>query len=90
MADSRVSTAQFIKNFGSLADRALTEPVTITKNGRDRLVVLSVEEYQRLKHRDRQVYRTESLPSDLVDAIATAEPSPTAFAFDHETNDKNR
>ena len=35
----RVSTADFIKNYGTLADRALAEPVTITKNGRDRLVV---------------------------------------------------
>lgn len=90
MTDSRVSTAQFIKNFGSLADRALTEPVTITKNGRPRLVVLSIEEYERLKHRDRQVYRTQDLPGDLVDAIRQAEPAPSAFAFDHEINDKNR
>ena len=50
----RVTTAYFIKHYGSLADRALAEPVTITKNGRDRLVVLSVEEYQRLKRCDRR------------------------------------
>lgn len=90
MADSRVSTAAFIKNFGTLADRALVEPVTITKNGRDRLVMLSVEEYQRLKHRDRQVFRTGDLPDDLAQAVARAEPAAEAFAFDHETNDKNR
>ena len=30
----RVSTADFIKNYSSLADRALGEPVTITKHGR--------------------------------------------------------
>ena len=34
----KVSTADFIKNYGTLADKALLEPVTITKNGRDRLV----------------------------------------------------
>ena len=45
----RVSTADFIKNYGSLADTALSEPVTITKNGRDRLVVISAAEYERLK-----------------------------------------
>jgi len=44
----RVTTADFIKHYGILADRALSEPVTITKNGRDRLVVLSAEEYFRL------------------------------------------
>ena len=35
----KVSTADFIKNYGALADKALSEPVTITKNGRDRRVV---------------------------------------------------
>jgi len=39
----RVTTAEFIKNYGSLADKALLEPVTITKNGRDRLVPLVID-----------------------------------------------
>ena len=58
----RVTTADFIKHYGSLADRALTEPVTITKNGRDRLVVLSAEEYARLKRRDRRVIAAGTPP----------------------------
>ncbi|NYZ16932.1 type II toxin-antitoxin system Phd/YefM family antitoxin [Azospirillum sp. RWY-5-1] len=60
----RVSTAEFIKGYGALADKALSEPVTITKNGRDRLVLLSAEEYARLKRRDRRVVE----PGDLTDA----------------------
>jgi PHD/YefM family antitoxin component YafN of YafNO toxin-antitoxin module len=55
----RVSTAEFIKNYGTLADKALMEPVTITKNGRDRLVMVSAEEFERLKRRDRRVVRIE-------------------------------
>jgi PHD/YefM family antitoxin component YafN of YafNO toxin-antitoxin module len=55
----RVSTAEFIKNYGTLADKALVEPVTITKNGRDRLVMVSAEEFERLKRRDRRVVRIE-------------------------------
>ena len=51
----RVSSAEFIKKYGELADKALSEPVTITRNGRDRLVVLSIDEYLRLKKRDRRV-----------------------------------
>jgi PHD/YefM family antitoxin component YafN of YafNO toxin-antitoxin module len=47
----RVSTADFIKHYGTLADKALSEPVTITKNGRERLVVVSAEEYARLRRR---------------------------------------
>lgn len=45
----KVTSAEFIKNYGSLADCALSRPVTITKNGRDRLVVLSADAYERLK-----------------------------------------
>lgn len=30
----RVTTAEFIKGYGTLVDKVLTEPVTITKNGR--------------------------------------------------------
>jgi prevent-host-death family protein len=45
----RVTTAEFIKNYGRLADAALGEPVIITKNGHDRLVVMSVAEYEKLK-----------------------------------------
>jgi PHD/YefM family antitoxin component YafN of YafNO toxin-antitoxin module len=55
----RVSTAEFIKNYGTLADKALMEPVTITKNGRDRLVMVSAEEFERLQRRDRRVVRIE-------------------------------
>jgi PHD/YefM family antitoxin component YafN of YafNO toxin-antitoxin module len=69
----RVTTANFIKHYGSLADRALTEPVTITKNGRDRLVVLSAEEYERLKRRDRRVIAAGELTEDEIALIAKAE-----------------
>lgn len=90
MSDHRVSTAEFIKNFGQLADQALTEPVTITKHGRDRLVVLSVEEYERLKRRDRQVYRAGEVPADLVEAIREADVPAEAAAFDHEYDPTDR
>jgi len=69
----RVSTADFIKHYGSLADRALAEPVTITKNGRDRLVVLSAEEFARLKSRDRQAVRPDDLTPAEIELIAGAE-----------------
>ena len=62
----KVSTADFIKNYGALADKALLEPVTITKNGRDRLVVISADEYSRLKRRDRQVFLAEDAPPELI------------------------
>lgn len=69
----RVTTADFIKRWGALADRALSEPVTITKNGRDRLVMLSAEEYERLKSRDRRVVRVEDVADEDAELIADAE-----------------
>ena len=75
----RVSTADFIKNYRVLADRALTEPVTITKHRRDRLVVVSAAEYERLRRRDRQVFHSAALPDAVLEQIAAAKV-PAAFA----------
>lgn len=69
----RVTTAEFIKHYGQLADRALVEPLTITKNGHDRLVVLSAEEYARLTRRDRRVVAAGALTEAEIAAIAAAE-----------------
>lgn len=83
----RVTTAEFIKSYGSLADRALVEPVTITKNGRDRLVVVSVEEYDRLSRRDRRVFRPEELSEEQAELIARAEVPAEHAHFDTEVGD---
>lgn len=85
----RVSSAEFLKSYGALTDKALSEPVTITRNGRDRLVVLSVEEYERLKQRDRRVRRIEELTDAEMDAIAKAD-FPAEYAhLDDELKDWN-
>ena len=68
----RVTTADFIKSYGTLADKALTEPVTITKNGRDRLVLVSADEYARLKRRDRRAILPEELSEADITAIAAS------------------
>lgn len=47
-----VTAAEFQRHFGRYQDEALTQPVTITRNGRERLVVISAEEYRRLRLRD--------------------------------------
>ncbi len=80
----RVTTADFIKHYGQLADRALSEPVTITKNGHDRLVVLSAEEYDRLKRRDRRVIKAGELTDEEVALIASAEVPAEYAHLDEE------
>ncbi len=83
----KVSTADFIKNYGTLADKALTEPVVITKNGRDRLVMLSAEEYARLKRRDRRVVRLEDFTDAEMARIAQAEVPAEEAHLDAELKD---
>jgi PHD/YefM family antitoxin component YafN of YafNO toxin-antitoxin module len=42
----KVSAAEFQRNIGKYQDAALTQPVVVACNGRDRTVMISVEEYQ--------------------------------------------
>jgi prevent-host-death family protein len=79
-----VSAAEFQRNFGRYQDEALKQPLSITRNGRDRLVVLSVEEYERLKRRDRRVFRTEDLSPSELQAIAKSEMDPIHDHLDNE------
>ncbi len=72
----RVTTAEFIKGYQALADKALIEPVTIIKNGRDRLVLVSADEYARLKRRDRRAILPEELTEEDSAAIAASEMDP--------------
>lgn len=81
-----VSSVEFQRKLGLYQDRALVEPVTVTRNGRERVVLISAEEYKRLKRRDRQVLRPEDFTEADLEAIRTAEPPPESAAFDHEVN----
>jgi len=76
---TRVSETEFQHAFGVLTDKALQEPVTITKEGRDHLVVLSAEAYARLKQRVRRVGLTAELPEEWVEAARSAKV-PDEFA----------
>ena len=78
----RVTSTEFGKEVGRYQDAALTQPVIVTRNGRDRTVMISAEEYQRLKRRDRQVFAVGELPEDIIDAIAKVEMYPRHAALD--------
>lgn len=80
----KISSAEFQKNFGRYQDIALTQPVTVTRNGRDRTVVLSAEEYHRLKRRDRSVMSVSDFTLADIDAIERATPPADSARFDHE------
>lgn len=46
------TAAEFQKQFGKYRDLALSEPVTVTHHGRESLVIISADEYKRLKSFD--------------------------------------
>jgi len=83
----KVTTADFIKNYGRLADKALSEPVTITKNGHPRLVVIAADEYDRLKRRDRRVIAAGELTDEEIVLIEQAEVPAAYGHLDEELKD---
>jgi prevent-host-death family protein len=84
MPNVKVTSAEFQKNFGRYREAAIREAVTITNHGRDSLVLLSAEEYRRLKRRDREVLHVSELSDADIDAIRNAEIPEEFAAFDHE------
>jgi PHD/YefM family antitoxin component YafN of YafNO toxin-antitoxin module len=76
----RVSSAEFLKKYGALSDRALSEPVTITRNGRDRLVLVSAEEFQRMSRYVPRARRIEELTDD---ELAIIDEARVSAEYDH-------
>jgi prevent-host-death family protein len=79
-----VSAADFQRHFGRYQDEALVQPVAITRNGRQRLVVISTEEYHRLKRRSRDVLRAGDLTDAELDQIAQTDMDPRHQHLDRE------
>jgi hypothetical protein len=76
----KITSTQFIKTPGAYQDQAQRVPVTIIKHNRVHTVLLSAQEYQRLKRRDRQVFRVGELSERDVAAIAAARAPAEAAA----------
>jgi prevent-host-death family protein len=81
------TSAEFQRKIGHYQDRALVEPVMVTRNGRERVVLMSADEYRRLKRRERRVMGLEDFTEADLQAIRKSEPPPEATAFDHELTD---
>ena len=80
----KVASAEFQKNIGRYQDLALTEPVMVTRNGRERTVLISASEYDRLKKRDRRVMTLDDFTDEDISAIERAVPLPESKQFNHE------
>ncbi len=79
-----VSIEEFQRRIEHYLGCALIEPVMITSNGREWLVMMSVEEYRRLKRRDRRVMTLDDFTDEDLEAIRKVEAPVEATAFNHE------
>lgn len=75
-----VSAKQVASKFGYYTDEAMLRPVGIQRHGSTRIVMISLNEYERLLRRDRQVVLTEDLDEETLEAIRTAEPGERSRA----------
>ncbi|WP_044564435.1 type II toxin-antitoxin system Phd/YefM family antitoxin [Azospirillum sp. B4] len=80
----KVSAADFQRDIGRYQDIALREPVAVTREGRTSTVLISTEEYMRLKRRDRQVLGLDDFTDADIEALERSRPDPAAKAFDAE------
>ena len=72
----KVTSSQFIRNVGQYQDWAQREPVVVVKHNREHTVLLSADEYRRLRRRARLVRRIEELSEAEIAAISRTEVPP--------------
>jgi prevent-host-death family protein len=83
------SAAEVARNFGRFKELAQRGAVAVTSHGRESVVLVSADEYARLKALDDRVALfAHELPADLVEALETAVAPESGKVFDHELTDK--
>jgi PHD/YefM family antitoxin component YafN of YafNO toxin-antitoxin module len=78
------TSGDFHRKIGYYQDRALVEPIMVTRNGRNRVVLISADEYHRLKKLDRQALYVSELSDEELAAIAAAEVPAEYAHLDEE------
>ena len=76
-----LTRSAFEAQVGDALDRALSQPVIVTKHGMPKNVVLSYDEYERLTARDRRIVRLEDWSEEEIRALDSMamEPGHTAL-----------
>jgi prevent-host-death family protein len=80
MADPKqvvTSAGDLVRQFSHFSDVALARPVVVTKNGRARNVLISVEEYERLKRLDQAAFLAADTPNRFLSDIKALARSKT-------------
>lgn len=68
-----VTSSDVQKNFGAYHDRALTEPVKVTKYGRETVYIISAQTFHALKQAQREAISATDLNDHEIALIEAAE-----------------
>jgi prevent-host-death family protein len=80
---TRASAAEVQKNFGRYRDVAAREAVVVTAHGKPSVVILSANEYARLKELDRRVVRfADMTDADLGEMAKATIPARYRYSID--------
>ena len=76
-----LTRSAFEAQVGDALDRALSQPVIVTKHGKPKNVVISYDEYERLRARDRRIVHLDDWSEDEIRALdsLTMEPGHEAL-----------
>jgi prevent-host-death family protein len=81
---ARVPASEFQREFGRLRGVAHREAVIVTSHGRDDVVLVSAEEYQRLRGLDRRAMHVSELSDEDLAALDAVEIPAEAARYNHE------
>jgi PHD/YefM family antitoxin component YafN of YafNO toxin-antitoxin module len=79
----RFSSFDLQRNVARVQEAALREPVTLSYHGRDRLVMMPLDEFERLKRRDKLVIAMDEMPEEFIRALNEPYYSAEQAALDH-------
>ncbi|MDR3440890.1 type II toxin-antitoxin system Phd/YefM family antitoxin [Telmatospirillum sp.] len=71
------------RKVAEVQEAALREPVAISYHGRDRLVMMPIDEFERLKRRDKMVISMEEIPEEFIQAMSEPYYDAEQAALDH-------
>lgn len=80
----KISATEFQRNIGHYQDLALRQPIAVTRNGCESTVLISTDEYDRLKRRDREVLGLDDFTEADLTALDASRPPTEASAFNEE------
>jgi len=81
---AKVTSNEFAREFGRYRVLAHREPVVITNHGRDDVLLIGVEDYERLRRYEQKAMHVTELPKEVVNELGTVAIPEAAAQSNHE------